>query len=449
MQFLEQQLNKVDALAAEVIPARRGSGYDESLEDLLTRDPGAVATALSVEALGSRLGLGSNRDGHNVKGGYEPEDVLDETSDPVVHVQRGKLAALVAALLVLEKKARTAKAACDGSNAAATEAETVRAREAADAKEQQQALQREIESESKELTQLATEAAKRERDAVGGDECEFHDALLDAKALAANRNEDARGMEKRVAELSAEAEVLEKASLSVEQKDEEKVKTQKASAETSTSTSLRRAETARLRLEVSAAEQDLATLLGEETARRTWSSQAASSSHRTPKHTETTADLQKRAESLSAQLESRRLETQTLAREKFALEQAVAEALMERRRVTRDLGDNSNSAFDPGSAANKGGLKRRAPGESERPLKASARKGGRAGVRQRVASAARRVDKIGIRAGRHLSRSGGWRSLALLYALGLHVFAFCVLAYRALSGGPELKPIELVRGNGG
>lgn len=440
MQFLEQQLNKVDALAAEVIPARRGSGYDESMEDLLTRDPGAVATASGVQALGLRLGLGSNRDGHQVKGGYEPEDVLDETSDPVVRAQRGKLAALVAALVVLEEKARTAKAARDGSITAATEAETVRAREAADAKEQHVALQRDIESETQELTQVATEAARRERDALGGDEGDFHDALLRATALAANRNEDARGMEKRAAELSAEAKVLEEACLSAALDEKE---TQKASAETSTSTSktlLRRAETARLRLEVSAATQDLATLLGEETVRRAArSSQAVSSSHRTRKHTEeTTADLQKSAESLAAQLLSRRLETQTLAREKLALEQAVAEALMERRRVTRE----HSVASDSGSAVSGGGLKRRAPGESERPLKASARKGGPAGVRQRVASAARRVDKIGIRAGRHLSRSGGWRSLALLYALGLHVFAFCVLASRALSAGPELKPIE-------
>jgi hypothetical protein len=52
------------------------------------------------------------------------------------------------------------------------------------------------------------------------------------------------------------------------------------------------------------------------------------------------------------------------------------------------------------------------------------------------------VDALGVRAGRRLRRSGGWRSAALLYALGLHVFAFLVLALRALGGGPELKPVE-------
>ena len=61
MQFLESAasaLNKVDALAAEVIPPRRPGVDDEPGEDVLETDPGAVSTASTVEALASRLGLG-------------------------------------------------------------------------------------------------------------------------------------------------------------------------------------------------------------------------------------------------------------------------------------------------------------------------------------------------------------------------------------------------------
>jgi hypothetical protein len=86
------------------------------------------------------------------------------------------------------------------------------------------------------------------------------------------------------------------------------------------------------------------------------------------------------------------------------------------------------------SRAKKGGLTRRAR-ENKKPTAGI-------GVGVFVASAARRVDALGVRAGRRLRRSGGWRSAALLYALGLHVFAFLVLALRALGGGPELKPVE-------
>jgi hypothetical protein len=86
--------------------------------------------------------------------------------------------------------------------------------------------------------------------------------------------------------------------------------------------------------------------------------------------------------------------------------------------------------------AKKGGLTRRAREKKNKKPTAGI------GVGVFVASAARRVDALGVRAGRRLRRSGGWRSAALLYALGLHVFAFLVLALRALGGGPELKPVE-------
>ena len=58
MQFLESTvsaLNKVDALAAEVIPPRR-AGHDEDGEDVLEQNAGSVNTTVDVEALAVRLG---------------------------------------------------------------------------------------------------------------------------------------------------------------------------------------------------------------------------------------------------------------------------------------------------------------------------------------------------------------------------------------------------------
>jgi hypothetical protein len=179
----------------------------------------------------------------------------------------------------------------------------------------------------------------------------------------------------------------------------------------------------------------------------------AHTGHVLASNTADAAELERRLRDVTERLEAKRAETATLAGERRELERVVAEALMERRRKERDFrstrfendemdddDDDAERVTDAPSTekesarAKKGGLTRRAR-EKKKPTAGI-------GVGVFVASAARRVDALGVRAGRRLRRSGGWRSAALLYALGLHVFAFLVLALRALGGGPELKPVE-------
>ena len=63
---------------------------------------------------------------------------------------------------------------------------------------------------------------------------------------------------------------------------------------------------------------------------------------------------------------------------------------------------------------------------------------GRVGFRSRVGKVTRRVDELSVFAGRHLRRSGGWRSAVIVYVLSLHSLAFIVLAIRAMSApGPD------------
>ena len=58
------------------------------------------------------------------------------------------------------------------------------------------------------------------------------------------------------------------------------------------------------------------------------------------------------------------------------------------------------------------------------------------GVRSRVKHAAETVDSLSVRAGRHLRRSGGTRSLVIIYVLALHTLAFIILAIRAMLHAP-------------
>ena len=143
MQFLESAasaLNKVDALAAEVIPRRDVD--DEAGEDVLETDPGAVSTASTVEALASRLGLGrgdavEGRDGGAAKRpGEDARGPRDGSgADPLVTSQRVKLAGLLETLRAAESDAAEAKAARDDALASAAEARARREREASDASE--------------------------------------------------------------------------------------------------------------------------------------------------------------------------------------------------------------------------------------------------------------------------------------------------------------------------
>ena len=61
---------------------------------------------------------------------------------------------------------------------------------------------------------------------------------------------------------------------------------------------------------------------------------------------------------------------------------------------------------------------------------------GRIGFRRRVRVVAGRVDALSAEAGRHLRRSGGWRSAMIVYVLSLHSLAFLIRAVRALTAAP-------------
>ena len=174
MQFLESAasaLNKVDALAAEVIPPRRPGVDDEAGEDVLETDPGAVSTASTVEALASRLGLGRGDAGEGRDGGAAKRPGEDARgprdgsgADPLVTSQRVKLAGLLETLRAAESDAAEAKAARDDALASAAEARARREREASDASEHIEGIEREIEAERTALEAIETESGRRERD---------------------------------------------------------------------------------------------------------------------------------------------------------------------------------------------------------------------------------------------------------------------------------------------
>ena len=466
MQFLESAasaLNKVDALAAEVIPPRRPGVDDEAGEDVLETDPGAVSTASTVEALASRLGLGRGDAGEGRDGGAAMRPGEDARgprdgsgADPLVTSQRMKLAGLLSTLRAAESAAAEAKAARDDALASAAEARARREREASDAAETLAGIEREIEAERNALEAIETESRRRERDAgaADGDASAFDAALAEAEALAASRLADAQAREARARELEAEADALEKAA---EERKRERERTAAEPAESPpppASAAARLAETDRLRDALASAESELSAL---ETRLLSEASRHVTHAGHVPaSNTADAAELERRLRDVTDRLEAKRAETTTLAGERRELERVVAEALMERRRKEREFRRLENGEIDDddddaervtetqtqtegalstekeSARAVKGGLTRRAREKQKRT----------AGLGVFVASAARRVDALGVRAGRRLRRSGGWRSAALLYALGLHVFAFLVLALRALGGGPELKPVE-------
>ena len=482
MQFLESAasaLNKVDALAAEVIPPRRPGVDDEPGEDVLETDPGAVSTASTVEALASRLGLGRGDavEGHDGGAAKRPgEDARGPRdgsgADPLVTSQRVKLAGLLETLRAAESDAAEAKAARDDALASAAEARARREREASDASEHIEGIEREIEAERTALEAIETESGRRERDsgAADGDASAFDAALAETEALAASRSADAQAREARARELKAEADALEKAA---EERRTDRVRT--AAEPAAAATAARRAET--LRDALASAESELAALETREeaswptgrprasTPSSAFSSPAASATPSSAIAAESAAELERRLRGATEQLEAKKAETATLAAERGELERVVAEALAERRREERERRDYSDEfGSDDGGetrgeklgasdvereGGNEGAstrrretarLTRRARGSNTRKKKTPTVAGLAVGVF--VASAARRVDALSVRAGRRLRRSGGWRSAALLYALGLHVFAFLVLAFRALSGRADLKPVE-------
>ena len=436
MQFLESAataLNKVDRLAADVIPKRLPAADDG--EDLLeTGGPDAVPDADAVEALGAKLRLSRSND-RDDRGG-DDDDAAEE--------MRAKLASLVADLRASEAETRRCVARRDEARAEADRAREARRREDAHAAEALAALEREIAAEKAALEHAAAQAEERER-ALRGSEEEVLAYARSLESLAASRDAEAARLEAAAAAARADqsrlraeaaeaveaAEAAEARANDEEKSAEEKEKSAEASA------------LATLRAEVDAAEAEAAEARGEEARSRAAASSAGGANDAAA--ASRCAELERRLESLAVELEAKRRKAANIAAEKTALEATLADALATRNRLR---GEDIVRGGDPGGGRGGGagggvlGLKRRGVGVGST---ASARDDdeGAGGsvtglrVRSRVARAARRVDTMSVRAGQHLRRSGGWRSAVMLYVLGLHTTAFVVLAYRALGGGPK------------
>lgn len=448
METAAEALNKVDKLAAEVIPKR--ARLEDEGEDALEVNPDAVDTAAAIEALAAKLGMDptpDTDDAATVEGDASPET-------------RARLATLLADLRAGEATAREAAARRDHALALAADEQAVRDREAFNASEALRSIERDLAAEKAAHAATRAQAEDRER-ALTSDASEYDDMLAAVRRQTREKLDEAVRLEARAAaaeaaepKLRAEAEDAEarladaraRANAAAAATDpgpdpladaDDKAAVAKAAEAAAAS------RVSELREALAAARADANALAAEETTRR-----AADARRPSRASANRLADLERRLAETAAQLEEKRARTATLAAEKAALEKSLADALMERRKVRERAAGGSDGDPGVGSSASRGvgagagGLKRRVgAGLGAGPLDAGdaddrgvSLTGLR--VRSRAASAARRVDALSVEAGKRLRRSGGWRSAVILYVLGLHGLAFVVLAYRALGSGP-------------
>ena len=448
METAAEALNKVDKLAAEVIPKR--ARLEDEGEDALEVNPDAVDTAAAIEALAAKLGMDptpDTDDAATVEGDASPET-------------RARLATLLADLRAGEATAREAAARRDHALALAADEQAVRDREAFNASEALRSIERDLAAEKAAHAATRAQAEDRER-ALTSDASEYDDMLAAVRRQTREKLDEAVRLEARAAaaeaaepKLRAEAEDAEarladaraRANAAAAATDpgpdpladaDDKAAVAKAAEAAAAS------RVSELREALAAARADANALAAEETTRR-----AADARRPSRASANRLADLERRLAETAAQLEEKRARTATLAAEKAALENSLADALMERRKVRERAAGGSDGDPGVGSSASRGvgagagGLKRRVgAGLGAGPLDAGdaddrgvSLTGLR--VRSRAASAARRVDALSVEAGKRLRRSGGWRSAVILYVLGLHGLAFVVLAYRALGSGP-------------
>ena len=429
MQFLEKGLSgletavhKVDALAAKVA-VERGVAR-ESEPDELAADPSAFDTADAIRALATRLGEWTAPSGAD--GGRESEAHLDAT------------------LTELE----AAEAAWKAAVARRDEAETrladeigVRDREESDATDEARGLERELERERAAHAMTKTQAETRARH-IADDSVEY-DAMLEAAARAtgeriaeANAAEaDARAAREVELGLTREAEAAETAAETAEAEAAEADARRDGSSSRSANEEEKTArEVDELRAAVAAAEEEAASLAARErrareAAREVRKEASSSSVERERDHARRMADVE-------AQLTRKRSQVSALETEKAELEAKLATAL----RGAGGGGGGAGSSFG-GAGGSRGGLKRRgaggdAAGDFNVPGSNPADTPGRIGFRRRVRVVAGRVDALSAEAGRHLRRSGGWRSAMIVYVLSLHSLAFLILAVRALTAAP-------------
>ena len=432
MQFLEKGLSgletavhKVDALAAKVA-VERGAAR-EAEPDELADDPNSFETADALRSLASRLG-----DWTSPEGGVETEATL-----------HGVLAELETAQATRDAAVRRR----DDAETRLAEEIAVRDREEADALESASTIERELERERAAHAMTRSTGESRERGIR--DESGEYDGMLEgvvqltkereheaveAEAAASAAKELERGFTREAQDAEDAAQRAEDAAARGEAMDDTLDASLKVSTQERENDVRERLE--RIKSEVHAAEEEASRL--ERLHRR-----SKEPTKKEPTHKETREDRRRnharRMGDVEAQLSRKRAQVATMTKEKVDLERKLA-GVLAKRGGTKGAGNRARGGAVGSVGARVGGLKRRGGsypagvggiGDDfpDTP--------GRVGFQSRVGKVTRRVDELSVFAGRHLRRSGGWRSAVIVYVLSLHSLAFIVLAIRAMSApGP-------------
>ena len=433
MQFLEKGLSgletavhKVDALAAKVA-VERGVAREAEPDELAT-DPSAFDTADAIRALATRLGEWTAPSGAD--GGCESKAHLDAT-----------LTELEAA----EAASSAAVARRDEAESRLADEIGVRDREESDATDEATGLERELERERAAHAMTRSQAESRARH-MTDDSVEYDAMLEDATRATRERTAEAEaaeadvtaagklelGLTREAEEAEAEAEAAEAEAARAEEA-EDALDGGSSRCSTDDKTARRLDE---LRAAVAAAEEEAARLAARERRARE-AREASSSSPRGRGKEERERDHARRMADVNAQLARKRAQVASLETEKSELEAKLATVLQRAAGGGRGGGGAGSSSFGVG-VLGRGGLKRRgAGGDTAGDYRSNpADTPGRIGFRRRVRVVAGRVDALSAEAGRHLRRSGGWRSAMIVYVLSLHSLAFLILAVRALTAAP-------------
>ena len=431
MQFLEKGLSgletavhKVDALAAKVA-VERGAAR-EAEPDELADDPNSFETADALRSLASRLG-----DWTSPEGGAETEATL-----------HGVLAELEAAQATRDAAVRRR----DDAETRLAEEIAVRDREEADALESASTIERELERERAAHAMTRSAAESRER-GIRDESGEYDGMLegvvqltkereheaLEAEAAASAAKELERGLTREAQDAEDAAQRAEDAAARGEAMDDTLDASLKVSTQERENDIRERLE--RIKSEVHAAEEEASRL--ERLHRR--SKEPTKKEHT---HKETREDRRRnharRMGDVEAQLSRKRAQVATMTKEKVDLQGKLAGVLAKRGGGGSKAGNRARGGAVGSVGARVGGLKRRGGSYPAGGIGDDfPDTPGRVGFRSRVGKVTRRVDELSVFAGRHLRRSGGWRSAVIVYVLSLHSLAFIVLAIRAMSApGP-------------
>jgi hypothetical protein len=416
--------SRAPGLAAKVA-VERGAAR-EAEPDELADDPNSFETADALRSLASRLG-----DWTSPEGGAETEATL-----------HGVLAELEAAQATRDAAVRRR----DDAETRLAEEIAVRDREEADALESASTIERELERER--AAHAMTRSAGESRERGIRDESGEYDGMLEgvvqltkerehealeAEAAASAAKELERGLTREAQDAEDAAQRAEDAAARGEAMDDTLDASLKVSTQERENDIRERLE--RIKSEVHAAEEEASRL--ERLHRR-----SKEPTKKEPPHKETREDRRRnharRMGDVEAQLSRKRTQVATMTKEKVDLERKLAGVLAKRGGTKGAVNGARGGVVGSVGARTVGGLKRRGGsypaggGGNDFPDTP-----GRVGFRSRVGKVTRRVDELSVFAGRHLRRSGGWRSAVIVYVLSLHSLAFIVLAIRAMSApGP-------------